>query len=69
MKRRNVTQSEVEEALANISITYNTPEDSTCIVGTTASGRALKIWIVGTEWPPSKRMILKSVAGRDEDDD
>lgn len=70
MARRGITFREVEEALANVHQTRTTPQDSTCIVGSTSAGRVLKIWIVGTAFPPSNEtMILKSVAGRDEEDD
>lgn len=69
MRLRKITKAEVEEALANIVSRYSTPKDSTCIVGVTAAGRTLRVWIVGTDWPPKEPWILKSTAGKDEEDD
>jgi hypothetical protein len=69
MRRRHVTDAELNEALLNIIETSSTPEDSTCIVGKTKAGRVLKIWIVGTTFPPSTGVwILKSIAGKGEAD-
>ena len=67
MKRRNVSDLELNEALSNILETSSTPEDSTCILGKTKAGRVLKIWIVGTTFPPPTGVwVLKSIAGKGE---
>lgn len=69
MRRRGITGDEIDQALSNIRQHYSTPQDSTCIVGTTHAGRVLKIWIVGSDWPPNEPLIIKSAAGKGEEDD
>lgn len=64
MLSRSIDLSEIEEVLANIQSHTGTPEQSTRIEGSTAAGRTLKIWIVGTKWPPDEPVVLKSVAER-----
>lgn len=67
MRLRNVSDAELNEALSNIVSTSSTPEESTCIVGKTKTGRVLKIWIVGTTFPPPTGVwVLKSIAGKGE---
>jgi hypothetical protein len=69
MRQRNVSDTELNEALSNIIETDSTPEDSTCIVCKTRAGRVFKIWIVGTTFPPPTGVwILKSIAGKGERD-
>lgn len=69
MRRRKITRAEVEQALQNVTIAYSTPKGSTCMVGVTAEGRVLKVWVVGTERPIPEPWVLKSTAGKDEEDD
>lgn len=65
--QRGVTDQELNEALSNIISTVSTPEDSTCIVGKTRRGKTLKIWIVGTTFPPPTDVwVLKSIAVKGE---
>lgn len=66
MRRRRVTENDIAEALASIAYTHSTPEESTCIVGTTTSGRTLKVWVVGAYWPQDHTLQIKSVAWKDE---
>jgi hypothetical protein len=62
MAVRHIVHSEIEEALANITRHQFTPEHSTRIEGMTLAGRTLKVWIVGTRWPPKQPIRIKSVA-------
>jgi hypothetical protein len=64
MKQRGITHSEIEEALTNIRGHVSTPENSTKIEGMTLAGRTIKIWIVGTRWPPKEPVRIKTVAPR-----
>lgn len=70
MRQRKISDMELNEALNNIVSTASTPEDSTCIVGKTNEGREIKIWIVGTTFPPPTGVwTLKSIAVKGERDD
>lgn len=64
MGQRGITEEDVSAALDTIHTTFSTPEDSTCIVGGTSSGRELKVWVVGG-LPFDRRLIVKSVAWKD----
>ena len=66
MQERDISENEIDEALAHIHMTNTTPKGSTCIVGNTVTGRSLKIWIVGESWPPTEPLVVKSVAPRGE---
>ncbi len=66
-RQRRIDRSDIDTALAEIEITHGTPEDSTCIVGMTRSGRLLRVWVVGAYWPQEPPLIVKSVAWKDEE--
>jgi hypothetical protein len=69
MRSRGIAEQDIGAALADIVSTWPTPEDSTCIVGRTSSGRLLKIWVVGAHWPQSGTLTIKSSAWKDEQND
>lgn len=67
---RGISKREVREALERATTAYPTPQGSTCIVGSTATGRVLKVWVVGNVTLPigDQKLVIKSVAGKDEPD-
>lgn len=65
MEQRNIKEVDIESALAQITTTYPTPKNSTCIIGK-SQGKQLKIWVVGAKWPQNGTIIIKTVAWREQ---
>lgn len=67
MTRRGVDEDDIRDALSAIAYTTPGGQNSTCIVGVSnATGKQLKVVIVGEGWPPSATLIVKTVAWRDD---
>ncbi|MET7287578.1 hypothetical protein [Streptomyces sp. NPDC005573] len=68
MRRRRVTQGDVEHALHNYVERITTPKDSIRYRGPGLSGAILKVWVV-PDLGPAADKIIKSVAWDGVDDD
>ena len=65
MHQRNITMADVKYALDHLVSTWPTPDQSTCLTGTTDGGRLLQVWVVGDFWPQSGIVTIKSTAWKD----
>lgn len=68
MRRRRVTEGDIESALGNHVERITTPKNSIRYRGPGLSGAILKVWVVPDTAPNSDK-IIKSVAWDGVDDD